>query len=1232
MDDDAFDSAAADLAVLAALPQLTDSLSKRVLDSHTHVHGYTDFQKNSFEHFMDELLPHIVEEHAKIEYDSKTFMQRHVVTLGQLTMAKPNHREADGKVCMLLPEEARQRQLDYCLPVLVDVRHDVYALEPDEPGGALKPKALLQSNLHREVPFCEIPVMLQSRYCHLYASPRLPTSSSGWDGSSERRPRAECPYDEGGYFIIRGLERGLQVQEGLRINMPFIFPVKQPSKYMFMCEIRSRHESKMRSTSTLKVYITTKKGGCPPEIFVAMPFLQSLDVPLIMLLRLLGAEDPEQLMRMIVPDMVEPSEADGNDGGADADADAQAPLIMLARAVLTHTSNRMSIDELYEYIGKEGTRETSLENRRRYVSHLIANELLPHMGNSLYGADTARKKVLFLCLVVRRLLRAYGAAPPDFTGTEEEGLKIEEVDDRDDYSNKRLTLAGTNIALLFRQLMRQFQKNLRRYMFITIENKRYLNPADAVNNRKISAALRFAFRTGNWSTQRSSGAQVGVTQVIQRMSHISLVSQVRRVNTPICREGKATHLRQGHVSHYGLLCPSETPEGSACGLVKNLAVLTYVRIGTPSDLITFTLFNHLGVTPFGKVADPTNCCLVLVNGDIVGITPNPQELVRKARLARRAMNLPFDTSVVAQPHGGVLLHSDGGCCMRPLYVVENLPRLQAALEFAASTPSMELWAVLLQRGIIEYLDKDEEREMRVAVTPQELREELLTPSSLLAQPYTHMEIHPASILAHCALQIPFPDHNQAPRNIYQSAMGKQAVAHPVLPYETRMDAQMHVPYYTHQPLTRTGYEEPEFGMGLNAIVAIAMYGGHNQEDSLMLNKAFVERGGFRSSYYTVYSAEDHSMGADTECFENPTRCGSSGSGTSGMGPPIQCVGLKQADYSKLDALGTVPVGALVENETAIIGKTMSTPKFHAGRGATVKRDRSVIFQGTEDHGNRVDQVMMTTNRDGMTSQRVRIRTPRIPIVGDKFSSRHGQKGTVGLLMPQEDMPFSVQTGMTPDIIMNPCAIPSRMTIAHLVECIASKTGAVLGKIADGMAFRQVSVESISEALHSAGYQRHGNERMINGMTGEMMEAAIFMGPIFYQKLKHMTNDKVHARTTGPRTIMTRQPVEGRARKGGLRVGEMERDCFVTYGASKVIMERMLYASDAFEMPLCKTCGMIAENKHNTEFGATVRGLKPYCRNCKSHDVDTVVAPYPYKLLLQELGAIGINVQHRFDEK
>jgi DNA-directed RNA polymerase II subunit RPB2 len=788
-----------DEVVESALSLLTDTTVKNILESHSHVHGYADFQKRSYEHFLDELLPHIVEEHSQIVYDSKTTHQRHVVTLGQLTMAKPNHREADGKVCMLLPEEARLRQLDYSIPVLVDVRHQVFSLNTEAstststvpPPGApsavaaaaavapasVAPLILVQDHLYREVPFCELPMMLQTRHCHLYSTSRVPSVSNAWDGSTEKRPLAECPYDEGGYFVIRGIERGLQVQEGMRTNLPVISPVKQPNKYSFVCEVRSRHESKMRSTSTLRIFITTKKGGAAPEIFLAMPFLPSLDVPLIMVLRLLqDVPDHQTFISLIVPELA--GGGGGGGGGGDTSAGPGAALVGAVREVLAHTSNGMSIEQLYDYIGREGTRESTSEAKRRYVEHLMANELLPHLGYNNGSRDTAFKKIVYLCLIVRRLITAYCATPAGFSGSEEEGRAIPEVDDRDHYANKRLSLSGTMIALLFRQLMRQFVKNMRRYMYITIENRRYMNLPDAVNNRKISAALRFAFRTGNWSTQRTSGTHVGVTQVILRMSHIALQSQIRRVNTPICREGKATHVRQAHVSHWGIVCPSETPEGTGCGLVKNLAVLTHVRIGVPSALICSVLYAHLGVVKFDHVlhaAPRFTRLLVFVNGDIVGVHPSPEVLVRDARLARRTLNLPFDTSVVSHPQGGVSLHTDTGCCLRPVLVVERLRLLVGALEHARDNPGVEVWNVLVQRGIIEYVDKDEERELRVAVTVAELRHELRQPPPDSSSndgggatgAYTHLEIHPTSILGHCTMQIPYADRNQAPRNIYQ---------------------------------------------------------------------------------------------------------------------------------------------------------------------------------------------------------------------------------------------------------------------------------------------------------------------------------------------------------------------------------------------------------------------------------------------------------------------------------
>lgn len=1200
------------------MDHITEPFQKQLFDSHARVNGYARFQKDSFDHLMHVLVPHIISEFSNpaVVHDSVSTGRRHVIALGKVTMGSPNNRESDGKVCIILPEEARQRQLDYCLPVMVDVIHDVLPLDttaectppvhlpgveddpPHMPEWTMHLPNVEKRVIHREVPFFEMPVMVQSSFCALHGISRIPTAT--WDSSGVKQPAAECPKDEGGYFIIRGLDRTLQMQESLRTNTPFVFALKQPNKYGFMCEVRSRHELKMRSTSTLRVYVTTRKGGTPPEVLVALPFLPNMDVPLLAIFRMLGFSSLSEMLMFIQ--------------GA---APLPPHLVPHVNAVLSHACARMSEEEVFEYVGRGGTKEATAEARHRYLVHLLANELLPHIGLCNTPSEV-RRKAVYLGMMVRRLLVAYCDAPHDFTGDEVESLTITGVDDRDHYANKRLATAGTMIALLLRQHLRKFIKTLRRTLVTLIENRRPLDMGAVVKTHKITADIRYAFRTGNWSVQRSTTNQnVGITQIVNRMSHLALKSQIGRINTPMNRDGKVTHPRQAHVSTWGLLCPNETPEGVGCGLVKNLAVLAHVRVGVPNERIVYVCKTALGVQPFDNVASPETQFLVLVNGDIIGVHPDPDALVTAARTARRTGNLPYDTSVVRLDYG-VGITTDAGCIMRPVFVVDNLHLLPDALAFLAATPSEEMWTVLLQYAIIEYLDKEEEAEMRVAVTVAELRSEYAWRATD-AEPYTHLEISPSAMLGHCALNIPFADRNQAPRNIYQASMGKQAVAVPMLPYMHRFDAQMHVPYYTQNPLVATGAEDLEFGMGLNAVVAIMQFTGYNQEDSVLMNKAFVERGAFRSMYYSVYTSEERTTGSDPETFENPHTV-----------PDV--MGLKQADYSALDAVGTIELNTVLTPGTVLIGKTMSMPHLQGKGEKTVKRDASVVYDGTEENC-RVDRVMLTNNREGVNCERVRVRSARIPIVGDKFSSRHGQKGTIGALLPQEDMPFSVETGMTPDIIINPCAIPSRMTIAHLVECVASKTGVILGKFVNGAPFREVNVATdICEVLHAAGFQRHGNERMISGITGELMEASIFMGPTFYQRLKHMTNDKVHSRSTGPHTVVTRQPSEGRSHNGGLRLGEMERDCLVSHGASRTLQERYLYASDAYSAPMCNKCGILAEHAYNPAFGATVIGRSARCRVCGESDVVDVITPYPYKLLQQELGAMGITVRHSFSHE
>ena len=490
----------------------------------------------------------------------------------------------------------------------------------------------------------------------------------------------------------------------------------------------------------------------------------------------------------------------------------------------------------------------------------------------------------------------------------------------------------------------------------------------------------------------------------------------------------------------------------------------------------------------------------------------------------------------------------------------------------------------------------------------------LRPDNTMYQ-YTHCEIHPSMILGICASIIPFPDHNQSPRNTYQSAMGKQAMGVYITNYQLRMDTLAHVLYYPQKPLGITRSMEylhfRELPSGINATVAIACYSGYNQEDSVIMNQSSIDRGFFRSVFYRSYKDEERKMFGqpegkdDSERFEKPN--------------PEVCEGMRKSDYSKLDDDGLVLPGTRVSGDDIIIGKTApidptkDDSKMDASQGRFQRRDSSTALRSSE--AGYVDQVMLTTNQDGRKFVKVRVRSVRIPQIGDKFASRHGQKGTIGLTMRQEDMPFSEQ-GITPDIVVNPHAIPSRMTIGHLVECLLSKVSALTGDEGDATPFTSVTVDEISKLLMNFGYQKRGFETMFNGHTGRKLESSIFLGPTYYQRLKHMVDDKIHARARGPVALLTRQPMEGRARDGGLRFGEMERDCMISHGVASVLKEKLMDASDAFRVHVCDMCGLIAiANLNKGTFE---------CRGCKNKTkISQVFLPYACKLLFQELMSMQI---------
>lgn len=420
-------------------------------------------------------------------------------------------------------------------------------------------------------------------------------------------------------------------------------------------------------------------------------------------------------------------------------------------------------------------------------------------------------------------------------------------------------------------------------------------------------------------------------------------------------------------------------------------------------------------------------------------------------------------------------------------------------------------------------------------------------------------------------------------------------------YQLRMDTLAHVLYYPQKPLVITRALDflhfKELPSGCNAIVAIACYTGYNQEDSVIMNQSAIDRGFFRSAYYRTY-------------------CDTAKSGEHFEIPDVTVVGRRHGDYTKLDMDGLIFPGKNVLGDDIIIGKT-ALPRRTFERdmeyGNVIKKDDSTALRHSEK--GIIDSVILTSNEDGDNFTKIKMRAIRIPQIGDKFASRHGQKGTIGMTYRQEDMPFT-QEGITPDIIVNPHAIPSRMTIGHLVECLASKVACFQGKEGDATPFQDVTVEHISNDLHSLGYQKRGNEVMYNGWTGKRLDTRIFLGPTYYQRLKHMVDDKIHARSRGPLQILTRQPTEGRSRHGGLRFGEMERDCMVSHGAARFLKERLYDVSDCYSVHVCRECGLMAQ--------ANVRQQKYLCKGCQNNtDICQVGLPYACKLLFQELMAMQI---------
>ncbi len=988
-----------------------------------------------------------------------------------------------------------------------------------------------------EVEVGHLPVMLKSKICLLNGK-----------NSEELADIYEDAEDPGGYFIVNGTERSLVIVEDLAPNRIVTTKEIITGKDVIIAKVFS-----VRQGFRSRVTVERREGGSAGTLFATFPGLPNR-ISLIVLMKALGLEDDEIL---------------------DLFHDENSRLEVL----LNLEMRNMSQKDAFDYLGKRVGAGHARQYQSTRANQVINNFLLPHIGNS---EKDRKAKSIYLGIMARKALELM--------------YDLREPDDKDHYSNKRLRLAGDLIQELFRVSFNKIARDIKYQLEKQSARHRAVNIRTAVRSNNLTESLCYALATGNWTGGRS-----GVSQVLDRTNFLSSIAHRRRISSLLSRSHPHFEARDLHATQLGRICPSETPEGQNCGLVKNLAIGALISNDENEKLIEEYL------QKFGVKEVSLRKSFVYMNGRLIGEHTKPDLLVEKLRELRRSGKIPFTISLsYREENREVQIYTDRGRVLRPLLIAEK-GKLKLKDRDVERLKSGKIKFIdLINEGAIEYLDAEEEENTYVATNEAELNKD-----------HTHMEVSPELILGVAAGFAPYPEHNSAPRVTMAAAMAKQSLGLYSSSYYSRFDSRANVLHYPQTPLVKTNitdsfnYEKRPAGQ--NFVVAIMSYEGYNMEDAIILNKSSIERGLGRSTFYRTYSTEARGYpSGQSDKFEIPT---------------ADVEGAQSEDtYAKLGEEGIIFPETYVEDDEVLIGKT-SPPRFleEIGPYGMIKerrRENSVTVRHMES--GIVDGVVLTESIEKNRLAKVRVRSLRIPELGDKFASRHGQKGVVGLVVNQEDMPFT-KDGIVPDLILNPHAIPSRMTVGHMLETIGGKVGSLEGGFIDGSAFEQEEEDSLRERLESHGFKSNGKEIMYNGRTGQKFEVEIFLGVVYYQRLHHMVINKIHARSRGPVQMLTRQPTEGRARGGGLRFGEMERDCLIGHGAAMLLRDRLLEESDKYTLYICENCGQIAY--------FDMKQRRYVCKICdEKAKISPVIVSYAFKLLLQELQSLCITPKLRLKEK
>jgi DNA-directed RNA polymerase II subunit RPB2 len=1571
-------------------------------------HQLVRHQTDSFDYFIETLIPNVIKQFNPIcvyyEYqkDANKYQYEFQLNFGEIAVEPPMIFENDGSFDEMTPAKARSRSLTYAS----NLRSDLEVKIIHRTGDMLENEHTYTRKLFK-VLLGKIPIMVQSKYCILSKYKNL-----------SRKELGECRYDPGGYFIINGNEKVIIAQERSANNMVNIFKTNNKPKNSFTnsCEVKSESDEFFGAIRNLNIKLRAKDNAIR---VLAHRF--RIDLPLWVFFVALGIETDLEIVKMIVYDI---------------DAEENKPLVDFLRPSIEdirHVITEFKTDGMKQeialdylarnitYLGAPKDIRLSNEDKIMYLRKILAEEFLPHCG-----ADF-KQKAYFLGYAVNRLIL------DELNGNDMT------CDDRDDYANKRVDSSGILMGSLFGQCFKALCKDMKKAIVKELKNNKNWksenditeiininNISKLVKPNIIEGGLKYSLATGDWKVKSSrSKSRSGTAQVLSRLTYPSAISHIRRLNSPAEKNGKIIPPRKIHNSSWGYVCPAETPEGASVGLVKNLSNGSIITKPSPPSVVYYQLEN-LKVPKVTEVplADLYHHVKIFVNGDFYGITREANILVPKLRSLRRQGLLNIYCSIFWHHNNKeIYINTDGGRLSRPLCIVDSpnklriknhhilklkqkiirwnnliIPQTNERLMYAIQRGISEddMRAKLednheIKEGVIEFIDCIESNNLLIAVNQKELYE---TDRDKYQYQYTHCEIMVGMMLGVLASCIPFADHNQSPRNTYQSAQGKQAMGIYATNYALRLDTLAHVLRYPQRPLVNTHFSKffhgDKISNGINAIVCILCYTGYNQEDSVIISQSAVDRGFFSSVFYRSYKDDEKKIqsSGQEEKFANP---GQLDSLTGEKRFDITIGKKRESTYKNLDERGFVKENVYVYPGDIIIGKIIPIRQQDKSITKVVYRDISTPIRTNEEGF--VDKVYESRNSEGFRFCKVKIRSIRVPTVGDKFclpgstkvltengwvairdydpqfkvmiyddksktiryekplekihfpakpaekvkmieftnpengfrmrvtpehkvfarptgsrvfslieakkliqnkqtfymcnhgiystsyqtsifndvkyqnkqiamlyaiwlkygtrhennslvfefkqtdkaimddvivkrlqievksngmttlnnreqnelyhdyltnpvwtiaekyaniirgltrivnalggdaekdivytdrsltiksesqshlaelfemflikngddfpqwmysfdpesfdiiynilqdslkgykvngfigsdafnglmanpikidlkrlmlhaainndlvyikedgmrviedwvdendirssdvyclrvssaifmvqdhlstipvwtgnSSRHGQKGTCGMIYPEENMPRT-KSGIVPNIIVNPHAIPSRMTVGHLIECITGKVACNVGAIGDATSFSGLKVQDIGAALEAQGYENYGDEILYSRIDGSQMKTKIFVGPTFYQRLKHMVEDKVHSRSTGPVVMLTRQCSEGRARDGGLRIGEMERDGILCHGISVFLKERLMDMSDNYKVHVCDLCGVIANYNISHDRRTNISYNIQECNYCNNHSAFSEVRiPFSCKLLIQELFAMGI---------